>query len=81
MQNYAFVPKAITVAAGTVVTWRNDDNTTHTATADDKLFNSGDLGQGGQFSYTFTKPGVYPYYCVWHGAPGGQGMSGTITVR
>jgi plastocyanin len=81
MKNYAFVPKDITITTGTTVTWRNADNTTHTATADNKLFDSGNLGPSAQFSYTFTKPGVYPYYCIWHGAPGGVGMSGTITVK
>ena len=25
-------------------------------------------------------PGVYRYHCTFHGAPGGVGMSGTITV-
>jgi plastocyanin len=43
MKNYAFVPKSVTVAPGTTVTWRNDDNITHTATADNKLFDSGDM--------------------------------------
>jgi len=31
-------------------------------------------------SYTFEAPGVYRYHCVSHGAAGGVGMSGTITV-
>jgi plastocyanin len=31
-------------------------------------------------SYQFTVPGVYHYYCLVHGGPGGVGMSGTITV-
>lgn len=81
MKDYAFVPKDITVAPGTTVTWRNDDSAPHTATADDKLFGSGDMSQGATFSYTFTKAGVYPYYCIWHGAAGGQGMAGTVTVK
>jgi plastocyanin len=31
-------------------------------------------------SFTFETPGVYRYHCVTHGAVGGVGMSGTITV-
>jgi plastocyanin len=42
MKNYAVVPKSITVAPGTTVVWRNDDATTHTVTADNKLFDDGD---------------------------------------
>ena len=30
--------------------------------------------------FTFTRPGTYRYHCATHGAPGGVGMSGTITV-
>ena len=31
-------------------------------------------------SFTFAIPGVYRYHCAVHGAPGGVGMSGTVTV-
>ena len=30
--------------------------------------------------FRFTRPGTYRYHCAVHGAPGGVGMSGTITV-
>ena len=32
------------------------------------------------FDYTFDKPGVYPFYCRLHGAPGGARQFGTIVV-
>jgi plastocyanin len=81
MNNYAFAPQTLTIAPGTTVTWLNTDDTTHTVTADDQRYNSGDMKKGDQFSFTFTKPGLYRYYCVWHGAPGGQAMSGSVTVK
>jgi plastocyanin len=31
--------------------------------------------------FRFTTPGVFRYHCAIHGAPGGVGMSGTITVQ
>ncbi len=52
----------------------------HTVTADDGSFDSGTLNGGQSFSYTFEQPGEYPYYCALHGAPGGVGMAGTVTV-
>jgi len=42
---------------------------------------SGPLGGYPMYhSYQFTIPGVYRYHCMAHGAPGGLGMAGTITV-
>lgn len=32
-------------------------------------------------AFRFTIPGVYHYHCSAHGAPGGVGMSGTISVQ
>jgi plastocyanin len=44
-------------------------------------FVSGDLaGNGASFSHVFTTAKSVPYYCRYHGGPGGVGMSGTITV-
>ena len=41
----------------------------------DGMFNAKLDGKGKTFSFTFTKPGTYTYYCDIH-----QGMNATITV-
>ena len=71
IQNYSFTPKEFSIKAGTTVTWVNIDLYVHTVRAGtpDKIsndFNSGDLGIMGIYRHTFTKPGVYQYYCQPH---------------
>jgi plastocyanin len=80
IEDFAFHPKVLVIRAGTTVKWANKDNVQHTTTADNKLWDSGYLSKGDTFNYTFAQPGVYPYYCIPHGGPGGQGMSGTVVV-
>jgi plastocyanin len=80
MQDFAFAPQTITIKAGTTVMWINQDNAPHTATADDNSFDTGPLTQGQSGSITFDKPGEFPYYCLFHGGPGGVGMAGKIVV-
>jgi len=75
-----FEPAQITVAPGTTVVWTNTGGTPHTVTADDNSFDSGTLSDGDTFSWTFDEPGEYPYYCRFHGGPGGSGMSGVVIV-
>ena len=62
----AFTPATITVTAGTMVTWTNNDNMTHTVTADDNSFDSGNLTSGSNYSRTFSVAGTYPYHCTIH---------------
>ena len=76
----SFTPNKITIKVGTKVTWVHEGKRYHTVTADDGSFKSGDLANGEAFSYTFTKTGVYAYYCEIHGGPGGRGMSGVVEV-
>jgi plastocyanin len=75
----AFKPQTLTVSAGTTVTWINADALQHTVTWDDRSVDSGLMTQGQRFTYTFTEPGTYGYFCVPHGSPG-AGMYGTIMV-
>jgi len=79
-KDFAFAPTTMTAPAGTTVVWINDDPSKHTVTADDDGFESGDQNLGESFSYTFTEPGSYPYYCRFHGDKG-VGMAGTIIVE
>jgi len=71
-----FSPANYTVKVGTTVAWVNHDGATHTVTSkDSSLFDSGNIPTGGTFSYKFTQPGTYRYYCTIH-----PWMTGTIVV-
>jgi plastocyanin len=74
--NY-FQPMTITVSVGTTVQWTNYGQHRHTVTSDTGLWDSGELGPLGLSSYTFARPGTYPYHCKVHG----QQMRGTVVVR
>ena len=76
IDNFSFGPAAITVAAGTTVTWTNRDDIPHTVVADDKSFKSKVLDTDEKFSYTFSKPGTYPYFCSVH-----PKMTGKVIVQ
>jgi len=76
IRDFAFHPAEIEIAAGTTVTWTNNDTVAHTATATDGTFDSGILDPGASFKYTFDKPGTYDFACLIH-----PKMKGTITVR
>ncbi len=78
IKGFAFSPKALKVTAGTKVTWTNDDSADHTSTADKgapAAWDSGHLGKGKTFSFTFTKKGSYSYHCDIH-----TYMTGTVDV-
>jgi len=66
MQGMSFSVTTLTVAAGTTVTWTNKDYTTHTVTADDGSFTSGDIASGKTYSRAFTVKGTYAYHCIYH---------------
>jgi len=57
----------LTVSPGTTVTWINNDDVPHTVVSEDTTtFKSKALDTGDKFSYTFAKPGKYPYFCSVH---------------
>ena len=72
----AFNPSPLTVAVGTTVTFGNNDNTTHTSTADGGAWNSNNLNPGGTFSVQLNTAGTYTYHCTIHSF-----MTGKIVVQ
>jgi len=75
IDNFTFSPKVTTVKAGTTVTWTNNDDIPHTV-ADPGKFKSKALDTGDTYSFTFTTPGSYSYFCSLH-----PHMTGTIVVE
>jgi plastocyanin len=75
----SFEPKTITVKPGDTVVWKNVSDMVHTVTdipaqaitkgdaalpPNAKEFDSGLIQAGKDYSYTFTVPGTYKYFCV-----------------
>ena len=79
MSGFDFVPKDITVAAGTTVRWTNTTSMGHTVTSYEQEvpFNSGFMLSSDVFEYTFVSPGDYDYFCIPHES---LNMIGSVTV-
>lgn len=84
VQDFKFFPKEITINKGDVVKFVWIGQVPHTATSDAtsgaNAFDSGLLSNGATYFVTMTSIGSVPYYCKPHGAVGGIGMAGKITV-
>ena len=77
IQDFAFAPRTLDIAAGTTVVWINEGAVPHTVTADDgRAFNSGAIAGGGSWVFRFTAPGRYAFSCEPH-----PGMQGVVVVR
>lgn len=76
IDNFSFSPATITVSVGTTVRWTNRDDIPHTVVEEKEVFKSKTLDTDEQFSYTFTKPGTYGYFCSIH-----PKMTGKVVVQ
>ena len=76
IDNFTFVPARLTVKAGTRVTWRNEDDIPHTVTSVTQLFKSRALDTDDSFSFAFTQPSTYEYFCSLH-----PRMTATVVVE
>ena len=84
MSGNTFEPMNIIINKGTKVTWVNDDSVEHFVNTDshpahtyEPKQNSHALSYGDSYSYTFEKPGIYPYHCSAHE----RVMKASILVR
>lgn len=81
IQTFQFKPAKLEVKVGTKVTWINQDDIRHTVTSGppekkDDRFDAPLAGRGASFSFTFSQPGTYSYFCDRH-----EHMRGEIQVR
>jgi plastocyanin len=60
-----------------VVRWVNYGHHRHTSTSSAGQWDSGEFGHGESYAITFSRPGIYYYYCRVHP----QEMRGTVVVR
>ncbi|MHB8574795.1 MAG: cupredoxin domain-containing protein, partial [Dehalococcoidia bacterium] len=81
MVNNLYAPNTVTIAAGTTVVWSNDEDpnaagNTHDVIEDSSSFYSDYLNAGDSYSYTFSTPGTYHYFCDLH-----DNMDGYVVVQ
>ncbi|HEY2607902.1 cupredoxin family copper-binding protein [Paraburkholderia sp. RL18-103-BIB-C] len=76
IKNFMFSPMALTIKAGSTVTWKNLDGEPHTVVNDAGMFRSAALDQNDSYQYKFDKPGVYNVFCGIH-----PNMKEKITVQ
>lgn len=73
---HTFSLPTVTVPAGATVTWINHDDDAHTVVSTTALFRSPGLDTDDSYSYRFTQPGTYQYFCTLHPL-----MVGKVIVR
>lgn len=76
IDNFSFGPQSLEIPLNTTITWINRDDIPHTVVSDDGVFRSKALDTDDKFSFTFSKPGTYRYFCGLH-----PKMVGKITVQ
>jgi plastocyanin len=76
IDNFTFSPDRLKVKLGTTVTWTNHDDIPHTVAAKDRGFKSKVMDTDESFSFTFSTPGEYTYFCSLH-----PHMTATIVVE
>jgi len=66
IDNFSFMPPTLTVPVGAKVTWTNHDDIPHNIVSSEQKFKSKPLDSDEAFTFTFTEPGTYQYFCGLH---------------
>jgi plastocyanin len=74
--DFLYDPDPLEVHVGDTVTFVNKDAAPHTATAEDKSWDSGNMNQGDEWTLKVEKTGEIPYICIYH-----PDMTGTLIVK
>ncbi len=76
IHGHKYSPATVTVPGGTTIAWVNHDDEVHTVFSTTQAFTSPAIETDETFSYTFSKPGTYTYFCTLHPL-----MTGTVIVK
>jgi plastocyanin len=76
INQFKFDNADLTVDVGTTVQFINRDQTVHNVVSRDGKFASTGLDTGDAWSFTFTAPGDYAYFCALH-----PHMTGVVHVK
>ena len=80
IKGFAFSPATLTINKGTVVTFTNQDSTTHTVTSGTSRTKDGKFDQqisgGNEGTVTFDTVGTFAYFCQIHST-----MAATVVVK
>ncbi len=80
IKGFAFSPATLTIAKGTVVTFTNQDSTTHTVSSGANRTKDGkfdaQVAGSNETQITFDTAGTFAYFCSFH-----QSMVATVVVN
>src|SRR4051794_1090036 len=76
IKSFKYKPVTVTVKKGGRVRWTNSDTAAHTATADDRSFDTQTIDKGKARMVTMTTAGTFAYHCDFH-----PFMKATVVVK
>lgn len=66
IEGVQFSPTNLKIKAGDTVIWKNKDPFPHTATSNDKAWDSEAIESSQTWKFKAKKKGIYPYICTFH---------------